>query len=248
MNRRIVYSVALLTLCCAARTACADEQPVQLKILNAVQKQPELVIAMCDAQRHCKTRSLESQQVSALLPVAPSRYDFTVSDNHDHVLDRFSYGLAAGEQLTLCLFGLAEKPVTPSLFSQLKTFFGGEDQQSSHAYQMSHRMVPMKPGTPDDPPQIILAHFVPGLKPLALKIDSPADTQQLAPVNYSTFSDKKSVGKGDDEIGFLLKGRQTPLNKTSLRLPPGSVSLVAAETFDGKKVSFVVDQRQATVK
>ena len=242
MNGARVLS-ALAALCVLLLPASAAAAPAQLRLINLVHQTDTVHVRLCrEADDACRTVALVADAAGDTLSLQAGRYRFEVRV-HGHVASNFRYGLGNGESYGLALYGVYMPPMHQSWLTRAKTALGGSDRRQVNGYQLSHRMVTMRPGTPSDPAILRIANMAPGSVQVSGHFKSGQQSAALGAVPYADVGDRVRINQRDGLLGLRLPGSPQALVTRQLHLPPGSNTMAYLVSADADHAIIVIDQR-----
>lgn len=250
MNGARVLS-ALTALCVLLLPASAAAASAQLRLINLVQQADTVYVRLCrEADGDCRTVALVADAASDTLLLPAGRYRFEVRV-HGHVASHFRYGLGNGESYGLVLYGIYLPSMHQSWLTRAKTALGGNDRRQVNGYQLSHRMVTMRPGNPSGPAILRIANMAPGSVQVSGHFKSGQQSVALGTVPYADVGDRVRINQRDGRLGLRLSGSPRAFVTRQLHLPPGSNTMAYLVSVDADHAIIVIDQRsplQATSK
>ena len=241
----------LAALCVWLLPASAAAAPAQLRLINLVQQTDTVHVRLYrEADGACKTVALVADSVGDTLSLPAGRYRFEVRV-HGHVASTFRYGLGDGESYGLVLYGVYMPPTHQSWLTRVKTALGGSDRRLVNGYQLSHRMVTMRPGNPSGAAILRIANMAPGSVQVSGHFKSGQQSVALGAVPYADVGDRVRINQRDGWLGLRFSGSPRAFVTHQLHLPPGSNTMVYLVSADADHAVIVIDQRlplQATSK
>ncbi|MCJ7764480.1 MAG: hypothetical protein MUP09_00880, partial [Thiovulaceae bacterium] len=190
----------------------------------------------------CRTVALVADAAGDTLSLQAGRYRFEVRV-HGHVASHFRYGLGDGVSYGLALYGVYMPPIHQSWLTWAKTALGGSDRRQVNGYQLSHRMVTMRPGDPSGPAILRIANMAPGSEPVSGHFKSGQQSVALAAVSYADVSDRVRIDQHDGLLGLRFSGSPRAFVTRQLHLPRGSNTMAYLVSAHADHASIVIDQR-----
>ncbi len=229
-----------------AAQACAGAVHARLRIANLVQRSGTLDLRLCrDADKACRTLTLASDSLSPMLDLTPGRYRFELRAA-DHLVARFTYGIAADRHYGMALYGVRMKSSKRSLWSRLRVALGGIDIRQVDGYRILSHMTMMRPGKADDPAVLRLANLAPGSTAVSGRFRMGGKTRSLGSVRYGEMGQPVRIEHADGEIEVGFAGDKFPLAARRRSFAHGSNTVVYVAALNRAHPVLLFDSRSAT--
>ncbi|MGB8635285.1 MAG: hypothetical protein WCD66_05675 [Rhodanobacteraceae bacterium] len=250
------YQCSRLTALCGGLLLIAALVPVahsengaaraQLRIANLVQRSDSLNLRLCrEAEKACRTLALAGDSLSPVLDLTPGQYHFELR-TADHLITRFTYGIAANRHYGMALYGVRMHSTHRSLWSRMRLALGGIDIRQVDGYRIMPHMTMMRPGKADDPAVLRLANLAPGSTALSGRVRMPGKTTSLGSVRYGEMGQQVLINQADGKLEVGFAGDGFPLVARHISFARGSNTVIYVGALNQAHPLLLIDSRTAT--
>lgn len=210
----------------------------QFKVANAVHSKGRLSIAIDDNSEQI---GLSKDKLSDAIELEEGGHKFSIFIDEEK-LYQFKINCADKDKYLVVLYGIGDKKVEKSIWAKAKTFLGGFDERSIDQYQITHKVMVMRPQEEGKTARARLMNASMGPSSLTAVLDRKGKKHKIGAAKYGGSTKATYISPNAYKLSISLANHH--YIDTKEKFGPGSDSVIVVTGFEGDKIAWLIDQRK----